>query len=109
MVAADGTARRFAAIAVCSVSAESCSSAPRRWRSNQLSPYDKVDLPTISTDNTNRVARGFKVVPYRVPTGACAAYYPETNGLVPFYSRDAQSGTPTSKAIPVRIFRSKST
>ena len=38
---------------------------------------------------------------------ACAAYYPETNGLVPLYSRDRQSGTPTSKSVPIRIFRSE--
>jgi formate dehydrogenase major subunit len=72
----------------------------------QLAPDDLVDLRTISSDNVERVARGFKVVRYDVPAGACAAYYPETNGLVPLYSRDPRSGTPASKAIPVRIFRS---
>jgi hypothetical protein len=72
-----------------------------------LLPYALVDLRTVATDNTERVARGFKVVPYDMPAGACAAYYPETNGLVPLYSRDEQSGTPTSKSIPVRIFPGK--
>ncbi len=73
----------------------------------KLAPYDLVDLKTASSDDTERAARGFKVVPYNIPSGACAAYYPETNGLVPLYSRDGQSGTPTSKSIPIRIFRSE--
>jgi anaerobic selenocysteine-containing dehydrogenase len=73
----------------------------------KLVPYELVDLATVSTDNTERVARGFKVVPYDIPSGTCAAYYPETNPLVPLYSRDEQSGTPASKAVPVRIFRSE--
>ncbi len=72
-----------------------------------LLSYALVDLRTVATDKTDRVARGFKVVPYEMPGGACAAYYPETNPLVPLYSRDQQSGTRTSKSIPVRLFPSK--
>src|SRR5215831_8437614 len=71
----------------------------------KLAPDDLVDLTTVSTDDSIRVARGFRVVPYEMPSGACAAYYPETNGLVPLYSRDEQSGTPTSKSVPVRVSR----
>jgi anaerobic selenocysteine-containing dehydrogenase len=66
-----------------------------------------VDLRTISDDGVDRVACGFKVVPYRLPEGSCAAYYPETNGLVPLHSHDAMSHTPTFKAIPIKITRSK--
>jgi molybdopterin-dependent oxidoreductase alpha subunit len=73
-----------------------------------LAPYQLIDLKTVATDNTRRIACGFKVVPYDMPAGACAAYYPETNGLVPLYSRDEQSGTPTSKSVPVRILPSES-
>jgi anaerobic selenocysteine-containing dehydrogenase len=80
--------------------------SPEEMAKRQLAPNDLVDLRTISTDDTDRVARGFKVVSYSIPMGACAAYYPETNGLVPLYSRDERSGTPASKAVPVRIFRS---
>jgi molybdopterin-dependent oxidoreductase alpha subunit len=69
----------------------------------QLAPNDLVDLKTVATDGIERVARGFKVVPSSIPSGACAAYYPETNGLVPLYSRDQKSGTPTSKSVPVQI------
>jgi formate dehydrogenase major subunit len=74
----------------------------------KLAANELVDLKTVSSDNTERVARGFKVVPYDMPSRACATYYPETNALFPIYSRDEQSGTPTYKSIPVRIFRSES-
>jgi formate dehydrogenase major subunit len=73
----------------------------------QLAANDLVDLQTISTDNVERVARGFKVVPYGMPGGCCASYYPETNGLVPLYSRDDKSRTPSFKAIQVRLLRSE--
>jgi molybdopterin-dependent oxidoreductase alpha subunit len=67
---------------------------------------EQVDLTSIADDGVDRVARGFKVVPYRLPEGSCAAYYPETNGLVPLQSHDAHSHTPSYKAIPIRITRS---
>jgi hypothetical protein len=41
------------------------------------------------------------------PDGCCAAYYPETNPLVPLYAHDPLSFTPSSKGIPVRILRSR--
>jgi molybdopterin-dependent oxidoreductase alpha subunit len=81
--------------------------SPKEMAKRKLAPNDIVDLRTISTDSTDRVARGFKLVPYNMPTGACAAYYPETNGLVPLYSRDERSGTPATKAVPVRILRNE--
>jgi anaerobic selenocysteine-containing dehydrogenase len=74
----------------------------------KLAPYELIDIATVSLDGIERVAYGFKVVPYDIPNGACAAYYPETNGLVPLYSRDIQSGTPTSKSVPVKLSRSHS-
>jgi hypothetical protein len=46
------------------------------------------------------------VVGYSVPTGCCAAYYPEANPLVPLYARDPLSFTPSFKGIPIRIVRS---
>jgi hypothetical protein len=46
-------------------------------------------------------------VSYAVPDGGCAAYYPETNPLVPLYAHDPVSFTPASKSIPIRIARSR--
>jgi anaerobic selenocysteine-containing dehydrogenase len=67
---------------------------------------DRVDLVTQSTDGIERRVRNFRVVNYSFPDGCCAAYYPETNPLVPLYAHDPMSFTPSSKAIPIRLERS---
>ncbi|MEU1971044.1 FdhF/YdeP family oxidoreductase [Microbacterium sp. NPDC019599] len=50
-----------------------------------------------------RRAEEFRVVAYRTPRGNAAAYYPETNVLVPLDSVADVSGTPTSKSVVVRL------
>lgn len=50
-----------------------------------------------------RRVRGFEVVPYDTPRGNAAAYYPETNPLVPLGSVARESNTPVSKAVVIRI------
>ncbi|MGY4368527.1 hypothetical protein ACVW1A_004592 [Bradyrhizobium sp. LB1.3] len=70
-----------------------------------LADGDRVDLVTVSTDGRERRVRNFRVVGYSFPNGCCAAYYPETNPLVPLYAHDPLSFTPSSKGIPVRIER----
>jgi molybdopterin-dependent oxidoreductase alpha subunit len=72
----------------------------------QLEDGDRVDLVTVSVDGIERRVRDFRVVGYSFPNGCCAAYYPETNPLVPLYAHDPLSFTPSSKGIPVRIERS---
>jgi anaerobic selenocysteine-containing dehydrogenase len=67
---------------------------------------DRVDLITESTDGVERIVRNFRVVGYSFPNGSCAAYYPETNPLVPLYARDPISFTPSYKGIPIRLVRS---
>ena len=42
------------------------------------------------------------MIAYPTPAGSCAAYYPETNVLVPLASTDA-AGTPTFKSIPIEL------
>ncbi|MGX9425085.1 MULTISPECIES: FdhF/YdeP family oxidoreductase [Bradyrhizobium] len=71
-----------------------------------LADGDRVDLVTLSTDGMERSVHNFRVVGYSFPNGCCAAYYPETNPLVPLYAHDPMSFTPSSKGIPVRIVRS---
>lgn len=73
-----------------------------------LADGDRVDIATVATDGEARTVRGFRVVAYDFPDGSCAAYYPETNPLVPLYAHDPQSFTPSSKGVPVRISRSTS-
>ncbi len=77
--------------------------SPEEMKRRGLGIGALVALETVSTDGVQRRVEGLKVVPYRIPEGCCGAYYPETNPLVPLYARDPQSGTPSSKAIPVRI------
>jgi hypothetical protein len=45
----------------------------------------------------------FLAVPYTMPEGAAAAYYPEANPLIPLHSVAHESGTPTSKGVIVTI------
>ncbi|WP_019178808.1 FdhF/YdeP family oxidoreductase [Microbacterium yannicii] len=70
---------------------------------------DIVDLVSEWTrpDGTieNRRAEEFRIVAYRTPRGNAAAYYPETNVLVPLDSVADVSGTPTSKSVIVRLER----
>jgi anaerobic selenocysteine-containing dehydrogenase len=63
----------------------------------------KVDLFSLWDDKVERTAKGFKLVPYDIPEGNIAAYYPETNPLVPLDSIGEFSDTPTSKSIGVDL------
>jgi anaerobic selenocysteine-containing dehydrogenase len=72
-----------------------------------LEDGDRVDLVTLSTDGVERRVRNFRVVGYSFPNGCCAAYYPETNPLVPLYAHDPISFTPSSKGIPIRLERAR--
>jgi molybdopterin-dependent oxidoreductase alpha subunit len=61
-----------------------------------------VDLVSEWADGERRV-EDFTVVAYDTPPGCAAAYFPETNGLIPLDSQAKRSGTPTSKAVVVRL------
>jgi molybdopterin-dependent oxidoreductase alpha subunit len=50
-----------------------------------------------------RVARGFTIVPYDIPLGCAATYFPEANVLVPVGSVAEKSNTPTSKSVVISI------
>ncbi len=65
---------------------------------------DVVDLRSTDGEGAHRIAHGFRLVAYPTPAGTCAAYYPETNVLVPLHSV-GEAGTPTFKSIPVEILR----
>ncbi|MBD8166871.1 FdhF/YdeP family oxidoreductase [Erwinia persicina] len=70
---------------------------------------DNMDIETLWNDGITRKVSGFKLVPYAIPRGNLAAYYPETNPLVPLSSFGDGSGTPTSKSVPVKISLSPAT
>ncbi len=54
-------------------------------------------------DNTERRAQKFLVIPYKIPEGNLAAYFPETNVLVPYNHYADKSHTPISKSVIVTI------
>jgi len=70
-------------------------------------PDDLVDLVSEWTAPDGRVeerrAERFRLIPYSTPRRNAAAYYPETNILVPLDSVADISGTPTSKSVIVRL------
>ena len=68
-----------------------------------LDEGERVDLVGVWADEVERRARGFAVVPYPTPRGCAAAYYPETNGLVPLDSVAEVSNQPTYKDVVVRL------
>ncbi len=69
---------------------------------HQLQQEDVVDLFNYH-NGIERVARKFIVVPYPIPEGCTATYFPETNVLVPIDSVADKSNTPTSKLVILKI------
>jgi molybdopterin-dependent oxidoreductase alpha subunit len=74
-------------------------------RVRSLAAGDRVRLSSGSNGNARR-ADGFVVVPYDIPVGCCATYFPEANALVPLDVVAAGSNTPASKSVVVRVERS---
>lgn len=68
-----------------------------------------VDLVSEWRDGSVRRAPAFRVVPYDQPRGCAAAYYPETNPLIPLAHKADGSNQPAFKSIIVRIEASTST
>ena len=64
---------------------------------------DLVDLVSEWQDGSERAAAEFRIVAYDQPRGCAAAYYPETNPLIPLDSKAEGSNTPTSKSVVIRL------
>ncbi|WP_328908265.1 FdhF/YdeP family oxidoreductase [Streptomyces sp. NBC_00234] len=64
---------------------------------------DTVDLVSVWHDAKERRAENFRVVSYPASRGSAAAYYPETNVLVPLDSVADISNCPTSKGVVIRL------
>ena len=60
---------------------------------------------TITSHHANAIRQmeGFAVVPYRIPRGCVATYYPETNPLIPVTHVAEGSNTPAYKSVVVSI------
>ncbi|MEV1047305.1 FdhF/YdeP family oxidoreductase [Streptomyces sp. NPDC049916] len=66
-----------------------------------------TDLVSEWKDGVERRAEGFRVVHYPTARGCAAAYYPETNVLVPLDSTADTSNTPASKSVVVRFEKTR--
>ncbi len=62
-----------------------------------------VDVHGPSDEGRERVVHAFRAVEYDVPAGCVAAYFPETNPLIPHTRTAARSNTPASKLVEVRV------
>jgi molybdopterin-dependent oxidoreductase alpha subunit len=71
-------------------------------RERNLTPGQPVDLVSHFGAERRR-AENFKVVPYEIPRGCAAAYYPETNVLVPVGAVAEGSNQPASKSVVISI------
>ncbi|MEM1328637.1 MAG: FdhF/YdeP family oxidoreductase [Bacteroidota bacterium] len=67
-----------------------------------LKKLDIVNL-TSEYDGVIRRANTFLVVPYGIPKGDVATYFPETNALVPINHFAVGSYTPISKSVRIRV------
>ena len=62
-----------------------------------------VELDGEEADGVERRSDRYRVVTYDTPRGCAAAYYPETNPLVPLGSTAIDSHCPTSKSVIIRL------
>jgi anaerobic selenocysteine-containing dehydrogenase len=75
---------------------------PEDMRAARLRPGQAVDI-TSHFRGQERHAYHFLVAPYPISQRCLAAYFPETNVLVPVSSVAQTSNTPTSKSIIVTL------
>ncbi|MGK5531413.1 FdhF/YdeP family oxidoreductase [Streptomyces sp. URMC 129] len=68
-----------------------------------------ADITSEWTDGSERTAPGFRVVHYPTARGCAAAYYPETNVLVPLDATADVSNTPAGKSLVIRLTPGTST
>ncbi len=75
---------------------------PEDVRQRGLQAKDLIDI-TSHFEGEQRTVEKFVVVPYDIPKGNVAAYFPEANPLVPISSVAKVSNTPTSKYVRVTV------
>lgn len=80
---------------------------PQDMKDRGISPVTPVDI-TSHFKGATREAKKFLAIPYDLPVGSTAAYFPEANVLVPIDSYADVSLTPTSKSVVVTVKASES-
>ena len=65
----------------------------------------KLDLVNLTSEYDGKIRRAntFYAVPYDIPQGDVATYFPEANSLVPINHFAKHSHTPISKSVKIRI------
>ncbi|NBT24851.1 CbbBc protein, partial [bacterium] len=76
---------------------------PTDMQERGLTAKSSVTIRSHAADRRERQAPGFRPVPYDIPRGCAAAYYPETNVLVGVDEHAVKSFTPMSKYIEVTL------
>ncbi|MEK7952954.1 FdhF/YdeP family oxidoreductase [Luteolibacter soli] len=71
-----------------------------------VKPGHRIDVTSHWSDG-ERHLNGFRAIPYDMPRGLAAAYFPEANVLVPVGHVAEGSNTPASKSIEVSITPSR--
>ena len=77
----------------------------RRGAIAASAPETMWTSPATST-TASASPRTSSVVPYAIPRGCCATYFPEANVLVPLGAVARKSNTPASKSVVVTVARS---
>ncbi|WP_328679047.1 FdhF/YdeP family oxidoreductase [Streptomyces sp. NBC_00322] len=80
---------------------------PEDARELGLADGSYTDLVSEWKDGVERRAPGFRVTHYPTARGCAAAYYPETNVLIPLDSTADTSNTPASKSVVIRFERAE--
>lgn len=70
-----------------------------------LAEGDTVDVTTAVSADAPRRVDGLRVVPYDLPEGCAAGYFPECNPLIPVWHHALESKVPAAKSIDVLVRR----
>lgn len=71
----------------------------------ELQADDWVDIHSHWQGLDVRISKGYQVVIYPIPKGCAAAYYPETNNLIPISSVALKSNTPAYKSVVISLHK----
>jgi molybdopterin-dependent oxidoreductase alpha subunit len=77
--------------------------SPKEMARAGLKEGQRVALVGDDSDGVDRVVEGLEVLPFELPEGCIAGYYPELNPLIALRHHDGASKTPAAKSVPVRI------
>ncbi len=72
----------------------------------QFSKGQLLDIESVF-NGERRSAKHFHAVPYDIPSGCVATYFPEANALVPLKNTAKESNTPSSKYVEVNLMPSE--